>query len=250
MAIKRKSFTGVWNIIRFNWHFYVIAALILIVSLFLYPYLPHDFQFILITVTIIAGISIISSLIVSCYIYDLSDLYKLKWLGNTDHKQVLNINAGFDETSIILKSISPDIHLTICDFYDPQKHTEISIKRARKIYPAKDAVCVQTTRLPFEDNTFDLCLAIFSVHEIRQEDERISFFRELNRITKSGGQIMITEHLRDIPNFLAYTIGFLHFYGKKNWIHIFREAGFRLKEEIKVTPFVSTFILEKNGITA
>ncbi|SUJ26270.1 ubiquinone/menaquinone biosynthesis methyltransferase [Sphingobacterium spiritivorum] len=245
MALKRKSFTGVWNIIRFNWHFYLIAVLILIISLFVYRYLPHDFQFILTTASIIVGITIISSLMVSCYIYDLSDLYQLKWLGNTDHKQVLNINAGFDETSIILKSISPDIHLTICDFYDPQKHTEISIKRARKIYPAQDAVCVQTTWLPFEDNTFDLCLAIFSAHEIRQKDERISFFRELNRITKSGGQIMITEHLRDIPNFLAYTIGFLHFYTKKNWIHIFQEAGFLLKEEIKVTPFVSTFILEK-----
>ncbi|QQT26067.1 class I SAM-dependent methyltransferase [Sphingobacterium spiritivorum] len=249
MALKRKPFEGVGNIIRFNWHFYVIALLILFISIFFHSYLPTHLQFVLITGNVIAGITILISLIVSYYIYDLSDLYQLRWVGKMDHKNVLNINAGFDETSRILKSISPDIHLTTCDFYDPEKHTEISIKRARKIYPSKDAVCVQTTQLPFEDNRFDICLAILSAHEIRNQEERILFFRELNRVTKSDGQIMITEHLRDSHNFLAYTIGFLHFYSKKDWMYVFQQAGLLLKEEIKVTPFVSTFILEKNGIT-
>ena len=44
------------------------------------------------------------------------------------------------------------------------------------------------------------------------ETERTLFFKELHRILKREGELVIVEHLRDLPNFLAYTIGFFHYW--------------------------------------
>jgi len=250
MAIKRKSFQGVWNIIRFNWHFYVIASLALITYILSEPYLSIPLQIIGFWLSILAALTTLVSLLVSYYVYDLSDLYELNWLPNSNNQPVLNINAGFDETSEIIKAKSPKAGLAICDFYDAHQHTEVSIKRARKAYPPHpDTHQVSTTKLPFSDDSFTYSLAILSAHEIRDEHERVAFFKELKRTTQSNGQIFVTEHLRDFSNFLAYTVGFLHFHSRATWLDTFKEAGLKVKQEIKTTPFITTFILEPNGDT-
>jgi hypothetical protein len=92
--------------------------------------------------------------------------------------------------------------------------------------------------------------AFLSAHEIRDEQERVVFFKELGRIVKASGRIIVTEHLRDIPNFLAYNIGFLHFHSKTSWLNTFKESGLRIEKEIKNTTFISTFILVKDATTA
>ncbi len=250
MEIARKPFQGVLNIIWFNWHFYLIAGFLLLVLFFIHDLLPQTIQCLIFIFSIATSYTIIISLLISCYVYDFSGLYHLGWLENHDNKKILNINAGFDETSTIIRCKYKNSSLSICDFYDPQKHTEVSIKRARKAYPPQpDTISVETKLLPFNDHTFDTTLAILSAHEIREEEERIQFFKELNRITTKNGQIIVTEHLRDWKNFLAYNIGFLHFYSKATWMKTFEKANLTIKKELGVTPFIRTFILEKNGNT-
>lgn len=251
MELNRKPLQGVLNIIRFNWHFYLIAGTVLFSLIILREYQPIQIQPLILLFVLVTIVTILISLIVSFYIYDLSGFYKLNWLPDAHKKSILNINAGFDETSNIIKTHFPNSHLTICDFYDPAKHTEVSIKRARNAYPQPENIIqVSTSKLPFADSSFDYCLAILSAHEIRDEKERIDFFRELNRITKSTGQIFVTEHLRDLNNFMAYTIGFFHFHSRARWLSTFEKANLQLKNEIKHTPFITIFTLQKNGITS
>ena len=250
MELKRKPLQGITNIVKFNWHFYLVAGLILGLLNLLINYLPSSFQTIVLVLSLFAIFSILFSLLISYYVYDVSNLYSLDYMDDMTNKKVLNVNAGFDETSGILKSKFPEIELTICDFYDPQKHTEVSIKRARKSYPPSiETIRVSTTLLPFSDNTFDYALAILSTHEIRDEKERIQFFKEVKRVTKAKGTIYVTEHLRDLANFSAYTIGAFHFYSKSTWLNTFKEAQITVIQEIKTTPFISTFILKNNGDT-
>jgi len=219
---------------------FIIATLIAPTSFTLRPYLPY-------LIVLMITPLVISSL-VSFYIYDFSNLYRFSWLPDLDKQSVLNINAGFDETSEIFKNNYPKIKLAICDFYDPSKHTEISIKRARKKYPPLEGTTsVSTEKLPFKNGSFDYCLAILSAHEIRDEKERINFFKELNRVTKKSGKIFVTEHLRDVNNFMAYTIGFFHFHSTATWIKTFEQSNFHIKKTIVLNPFVKTFVLEKNG---
>jgi ubiquinone/menaquinone biosynthesis C-methylase UbiE len=189
------------------------------------------------------------SLFITHFIYDHSSLYKLAWLDQIEiGTNILNINAGFDETSVLLKSKFPEADLTVMDFYDPVKHTEVSIMRARKAYPPyPNTQKTGTDHLPLKNHSADNIFAIFSAHEIRNDEERVVFFKEINRVLTSKGLVIVTEHLRDATNFLAFNIGFFHFHSKKTWLKTFRAAGLNVATEIKITPFITTFILDKNG---
>jgi len=252
MEKLRKPFQGVGNIIRFNWHFYV-GVILLCFSLYsLQNILPNNLTFIF-KLIIFTAISITSiTLFVSFYVYDLSDLYKLKWLpDNNENAEIVNIHAGFDETSELLKAKYSKSNLTVLDFYDPKKHTEISIKRARKAYPAlPNTITTTTSNIPLQTNSVDKIFVTFSAHEIRDETERIIFFEELKRIIKLDGEIYVTEHLRDLPNFLAYNIGFFHFLDKKSWLKVFSKSNLKIKSKQKLNAFITNFTLTKNGISA
>lgn len=253
MEELRIPFQGLMNIIRFNWPFYVYSILFLLLLFITSIYIPHTFRFYFLAASSIILTGILSSLLVSYYIYDYSGLYKLDWLNalHINEKEIIiNIHAGFDETSCQLKNKFKNAILIVFDFYNAEKHTEHSIKRARAAYPPFENTCkINTANLPLKDNYADKIYITFSAHEIRNEDERIIFFSELCRILKPTGSIIVTEHLRDAPNFLAYNIGCFHFYSKKTWLYTFKKANLSVKQEIKITPFVSNFILNRNGTT-
>lgn len=243
----RKPFQGVFNTIRFNWHFYIVAIVFTLGLLFLNQFLPEPISFLITIAIIIILLSVLITLLVSYYIYDLSTLYKLNWLQPTSSEQtILNIHAGFDEISNLLKTKISYGNLIVLDFYDPSKHTEVSIERARKRYPAfPGTIKSTTTALAFSDKSIDKIFVFLSAHEIRNTTERIEFFNELKRTLREKGQIYVTEHLRDLPNFLAYNIGFFHFFSKRTWLNTFSNSDLILEKEIKITPFISTFILTK-----
>jgi ubiquinone/menaquinone biosynthesis C-methylase UbiE len=250
MEIKRQPFQGVFNIIRFNWHFFAIVGFLLVALYFLIPLLPPSIQPYGKALYTVVALVMALSLLISHYVYDLSKLYQLDWIGDVKNKRVLTINAGFDETSEIILNKFPTCNLTIADFYNPNKHTEISIKRARLAYPPHESTLpISTEELPFPDDYFDCVLAILSVHEIRKEEERIALFTELRRVTTAPGEILVTEHLRDVPNFIAYTLGFFHFHSKSTWLATFKKAKLTLKGQINTTPFITTFKLCKHGST-
>jgi ubiquinone/menaquinone biosynthesis C-methylase UbiE len=250
----RKPFQGVANIIRFNWHFYVLSAVVLILIIVAGNSFGGTIRFGLLIFSALVFAPILISLIVSYYVYDLSNLYSLDWLGDLRLEtggKIININAGFDETSELLKAKFPETELVSLDFYDPAKHTEVSIKRARKAFPPyPNTEQVTTTRLPLRDNSADAIFVILSAHEIRKADERNLFFNELRRTLKPDGQIFVVEHLRDLPNFLAYNIGSLHFHSRKSWLDTFEAAELIIKKEIEITPFITTFVLEKHGTSS
>ncbi len=249
MEKLRKPFQGVGNIIRFNWHFYLFAFLFLVVLFVASSYLNETLRLYCYIISILVATSTFLSLSVSLYVYDLSGLYNLNWIENDNTENtIVTINAGFDETSHLLKDKFPHTELIVLDFYDPEEHTEVSIKRARKAYPSYPGTKeINTSHLPLEDNSVDKIFLILAAHEIRDEDERTTFFKELKRVLKPEGKMLVTEHLRDTANFLAYNIGFFHFHSKATWKKTFHSADLKIKKEIKLTPFISTFILEKNG---
>jgi hypothetical protein len=251
MEKMRKPFQGVLNIIRFNWHYYIIAA---IAISFLWiiagntSQLPRSIAYAICTLVIA---TMVISLVASLIAYDLSGFYKLNWLArDNNERMIVNVHAGFDETSVLLQDKFRGAELIVLDFYDPLKHTEVSITRARKAYPPFPGTSrTNTGHLPLADNSTDKVFVILSAHEIRNEKERTAFFKELNRIIKPSGEIYVTEHLRDLVNFLSYNIGFFHFYPKTSWLRTCQESGLTLKRYFRNSILISTFILTKNGNT-
>lgn len=204
-----------------------------------------------IVAVVILVVPVIISLLVSYWVYDRSNLYTLNYLDELNFKEgdvLVNINAGFDETSQLIQSKFPNTRLKVFDFYNAERHTEVSIKRARKAYPPHPGtIAIESSRIPMDENSTSGVFVIMSAHEIRDKKERESFFRDIHRILSENGKVIVVEHLRDLPNFLAYTVGVFHFFGKKNWLSSFSSANLKMEEEIKITPFISTFILSKNG---
>jgi hypothetical protein len=247
----RGSFQGVINIIRFNWHFYALSAGGIFLLLMLTQHFTVFLQFPLYIIYFLVASSTVTSLMVSWYVYDLSGLYTLHWLTGKvveGNGKTVNMHAGFDETSDLLQNKFRQEDFIVLDFYDPLNHTEVSIKRARKIYsPYPGTKRVSTRQLPLADRSVENVFVIFSAHEIRNDAERVLFFKELHRALKPTVQIVVVEHLRDMANFLAYNIGFFHFYTRLSWSRTFQSAGLKIQHEIKFTPFISIFILNNNG---
>ena len=246
-GMRRKPLQGVTNIIRFNWHFYVFSVFFIAVILSLTGFFPPGISQLVSVAVYLAVLSIFISLAVSWYIYDASELYSLNWLVKLnipDPKRIANINAGFDETSVLLREKYPGAKLDVYDFYNPEKHTEISIKRARKAYtPYPGTVSIDTADTRFEPGKYDIIFLILAVHEIRDNAERVNFFRNLKDSLKPNGCIIIVEHQRDIPNFIAFNIGFLHFHSPGTWLKNFDESGLKPEAIIKFTSFLNIYKL-------
>jgi SAM-dependent methyltransferase len=246
MEVKRKKFQGVLNILSFNRHFYAIGSVLLAILLAIVLLLEFPaIVFWLILSAFLYGL--IMPLIISAYVYDFSGYYNFRWLKNliSDHeriKLIININAGFDETSFIIKNKFPQSDLKVFDFYNDKQHTEPAIKRARKVslvYP--DTQQIASNSIPLKDNTADIIFLLSAVHEIRSDDEKIRFLKECHRLCKSDGQVIMVEHLRDFPNFIAFSVGFTHFFSRSVWKNAFERAGFSSFQETKFTPFMSIF---------
>lgn len=246
MEIKRKRFQGVVNILSFNRHYYVfgvIALALIISSKLIFNW--SNTLFYLFLLTFIYGLSM--PLFISAYVYDFSGFYNFDWLKkmnieDSTEKFNLNINAGFDETSYIIKNILPQSKLQAFDFYNSKKHTESAIVRARKVslvFP--NTQHINSKSIPLSDNSVDTIFLLSAVHEIRENNERLQFLKECRRVCKPNGNVIMVEHLRDIPNFIAFTIGFTHFFSKNTWKKGFEDAGFTSFKEIKFTPFISIF---------
>jgi ubiquinone/menaquinone biosynthesis C-methylase UbiE len=246
MEIKRRKFQGVLNILSFNRHFYLIGLGVLALVVISHRLIgwPDLFYWVIIAAFLYG---LIMPLIVSAYVYDFSGYYDFRWLKScaiqdSNENQILNINAGFDETSFIIKNNFPQSDLKVFDFYNAKQHTEPAIIRARKVsltYP--DTQQINSGIIPLKDKSVDIIFLLSAAHEIRLHEEKVQFLKECHRICKPNGKVIMVEHLRDFPNFLAFSIGFTHFFSRAKWKNAFEQAGFVSFHETKFTPFMSIF---------
>ncbi len=246
MAQKRRRFQGVLNILSFNRHFYVAGLGVLAALLLGFSFInwPTSYSWVIAALFLYG---LLMPLFVSAYVYDFSGYYDLQWMDRIIADQqriglVVNINAGFDETSFLIKEKIPGCELKVFDFYDSRRHTEPAIVRARKVslvYPGTRQV--ESGALPLEDSTADMVFLLSAAHEIRSQEEKVAFLKECHRLCKPGGKVVMVEHLRDFPNFLAFSVGFTHFFSRSVWRKAFKSAGFATFQETKFTPFLSIF---------
>jgi hypothetical protein len=247
----RTRFQGVAQIVRFNWPFYLTATLLLAaggcaVLVFSVPFFVRPILFSAIAA---AAFWLITSLIISHYIYDRAGIYDGMWIQQAlsiSPKRWTSFHAGLDEFSALLHELYPESDGSIVDLYDPNEMTEPSIKRARhspKQFP--QPIRADFRALPLQNDELDAAFVLFSAHELRKPESRILFFSELRRVLRSHGEIILLEHLRDCPNFFAFGPGCFHFHSRRTWSHSIGSAGLFILKEFTLTSFIRAFVLGK-----
>lgn len=72
---------------------------------------------------------------------------------------------------------------------------------------------------------------------------------ELKNGLAENGKLIVVEHLRDLPNAIAFSIGVFHFMPRSSWSNDFAAVGLQIVTEKKTTPFVSEFVLSRASQT-
>ena len=234
------------EVIRFNWPYYALSFIFIILSTFLLSLTQHFLlrAAILIAATVSAYF-FLSSLIASFLVYDASDLYSGAWLAGLNLPgPIINLHSGYDATSKFLLELYPGS--SSYDILPEKGNQEASILRARKFSERKGSVISEKlASRALAANGKNAAVCILSAHEIRDPRERREFFRKLGDSLKPESPIVVVEHLRDIWNFLAYGPGFLHFFSRKDWVSVFSDAGLSVEREFSITPFVRGFLLKR-----
>ena len=251
VLVSRGRLEGVAKILRFNTHFYIgsVLAVVAVVLLLTLIELPVWLKAAVMMGTALMLFWTASSLLVSWYVYDHSRLTQWEWMRSSLRhvpSRWANIHAGLDESTIALRRLLPGTDGVVVDIYDPHTMTEPSIARARRMYPATEPFEVGRAKaLPLRNADRDAIFLLFAAHELRDPEGRTQLLREAHRALKNDGRIVLVEHLRDLPNFIAFGPGFLHFHARRSWLRSIGEAGFEVAEQRAVTPFVWCFTLRK-----
>ena len=248
----RQPLHGVRQIVRFNLPLYVTAVAAVSIGLAAVSRLP-------VTASaggaLYAGVGLaafwmVASLAASWAIYDRSPLMSGAWIDDAlGFRPVswLNIHAGLDELTPILRARFGESRGRVFDIFDPAEMTESSIGRARRGSTPEGSESVGFDRLPAASGTVDAVLLLFSAHELRTHTARCALFDEVQRLLALHGRVVVAEHLRDWSNLAAFGPGFLHFHSRRTWTRCFTQTGFVIYRELSITPFVRVFVLEQAG---
>lgn len=249
---RRGPFDGLLQIARYNWPQYACGAGVTLLGA---TWLWLDRSGL---VWLRAGVWVAAllaawwsaaSLAASHWIYDRSDLYRWTWIPAllpATPRRWLNLHAGLDGSSAMLRRFFPDSAGTTADFFDGAEMSEPSIERARREQAEASAVpWVDYRQLPFSDQSFEVVFLLFAAHELRRTESRESLMREIHRVLAPSGTVLLVEHARDAANFVAFGPGFFHFQPGSEWRRLAGTAGLDVIGEQRRAPFVTATLLRK-----
>ena len=230
-------FKGVGQVLHFNWPAYAGAAGIVALALVA----PRPLRRPLAAAAITVGWFAAASLVVTNLVYDRSEFSEWEWprsLLKRTPRRVAALHAGLDNVSTNLGRLWPDAEIQVVDFYDPLTMTEPAIARARAGRRHGD-------RLDELKPGTDAAVIVLAAHELRTGPDRAKFFKTVASRLAPDGRILLLEHLRDVPNAIAYGPGAWHFLPRDAYRTAFAEARLTLVQERAITPFLRLFVLAR-----
>ncbi|HEV3417948.1 MAG TPA: class I SAM-dependent methyltransferase [Pirellulales bacterium] len=250
-SIQQGRFAGMIKILRFNWPQYMYGTATILTALMIATIapLPKWLEWPLLTGASCVAFWLLTSLVVSHYVYDVSPLCRWDWIRRLfaeSPQRWINIHMGLDDATPALRRMFPESSGRVLDAFDGREMTEPSIHRARRLATnAETAESVEFANLSAATAACDAVFLLFSAHEIRRRESQSLFFAELSRIVRPGGAVLLVEHLRDGWNFLAFGPGCWHFWPARRWTALAEAAGFAVERRDSITPFVAVFLVRR-----
>lgn len=252
LSTSRTPWQGALNIVRFNWPIYAAAAVVVVVGAVV-GVVAWWCGWPTVALLLAAAAAVTTALSAgalwgSHLAYDRSDLYSWRWLdGWLDGaaQTIVHVHTGLDESSAALRARFPAATVHVFDASDVDAQPEPSIARARKLVPLDPAtIAVGLGPLPVSAGSVDVLLLPMAAHEVRDDDVRARWLRALLPVLSSTGRVIVIEHLRDVPNTIAFHLGVLHFLSRRTWLRTFDAAGLQLVREGRIaSSLLAVFVL-------
>ncbi len=117
-----------------------------------------------------------------------------KYISNGD--KVLDLGCGNGRLIDLLKDL--DIKYVGID------SSEKLISLAKQKYPKHEFLKANALKLPFKDNSFDKIISIAVLHHIPSRELRLKFLKEIKRVLKPNGKLVLTIWNLWQPMFFKY----------------------------------------------
>jgi SAM-dependent methyltransferase len=239
-----------WQVVSFNRHFFGIALATIAAGVAAVLLVTNPVVRILLGLGIgLAAYFMVVSVLASYWIYDASDLYRLRrWPERClphDPCDGIVVHAGFDPASPLVRQRYSHMRLRVLDFFDADTTTEESIRRAHRLWsPPQPQEQIVFDSWPVDTASQDAVFILNAAHELRDPDQRAAFFREARRVLRPGGRIVVIEQVRNAANFACFGPAAFHFLSRRTWVRTFAAAGLTVADEFPITPFVRAFVLQ------
>lgn len=238
--------TRALDVLWFNYPTYVLSIAVIVGAAFVLTFveLPGVVRLGLAGGAILAGWWLIASTLAAAWVFELSGVTRWKWLPAVLSAPAtwLNITTGFDDTTEQLRALLAPASGIALDLFDSEASHDGSIRRARASRPPVGRSIPPGRHLPLDSASFDAVFLLMAAHEIRDTAARRVLFAEAERVLKSGGRLVLVEHLLTPINAVVFGPGVLHFYDRGTWLEAATSSGLRLVRQLSLTPFATAFV--------
>lgn len=242
------KFDRAFSLARYNWPLYVVCFFGAVIGFLLWvtPIAPAPVKYVGLVGAIVATWYAVASFLAFQVMFDRPDFLSGEWLSSCvtqSPKTCVQLSVCVDETTLPISKVFPNAQYVELDLFDDSVMTEPAIARAKQEAGGSASIVAKPDALPLSDDVSELTVVTLAAHEVRDAHKRKSLFLELSRITASNGQLIVAEHLRNIPALLAFGPGLFHFYPRATWVTLAKESQFKIESEFDITPFFHVFVL-------
>ena len=164
--------------------------------------------------------------------------HKLFDMGNIrSRSHFIYIGLGLRYQPVSLSRRLTTGKITIIDVYNPQWTTNRSLVRwrAQMPHPPNDPRVTWLDSnihlLPVPDATVDTVMICQILSEFWQKGDRITLLKEIHRILKPNGQLLIAEQVRTQTNWLTLGPAAVQLSPTTYWIQLLKESGFMVQKQ-------------------
>jgi ubiquinone/menaquinone biosynthesis C-methylase UbiE len=155
--------------------------------------------------------------------------------------RLANIDFGLRQQALLLSRQLTTGKITVIDIYNPQLTSDSGLARARRMAPSakKDPRLSwydgQFNLLPLPDKSVEAVFMFQILSEFSQQGDRQVLLREVRRILKPNGRLLIAEQTASWLNWLLAGTSTAKLQPVEYWRDLLAEAGFDIlrQEEIQ-----------------
>jgi SAM-dependent methyltransferase len=141
-------------------------------------------------------------------------------------------------------------HIRAIDVYNPQlTPSSVLARQRRPLPPLSDPRLTwlegSVDLLPLPDNSVDLVVAGFTIVEFWQRGDRERLLREIRRVLRPGGRLLLAEPARTTTQLLMVGPAALRLPSPDEWRNLLRTAGLTVTREKDVGGYYMCFRAEK-----